>query len=145
MAAKTTAWATDVLGLFLNAEAIANIADNAGSGPLTDLYVSLHTTSPGVGGNQTTNEAAYTSYARVAVARSSGSPAWTVTGDAAVPNSVITFPTATGGSETETYMGIGSASSGSGVLYYFGSISPSIVVSSGVTPQLTTSTSLTET
>lgn len=144
MAGKTTVWSEDILNLILNGEAIANIADNTASSPLTNLYISLHTADPGISGNQTTHEAAYTSYARVAVARSSGSPAWTIVGESAAPNAAITFPTASGGSETETYMGIGSAPTGSGVLYYSGAISPSIVVSSGVTPQLTTATSLTE-
>lgn len=40
------------------------------------LYVNLHTADPGEAGNQTTSEATYTSYARVAVARTSGG--WTV-------------------------------------------------------------------
>ena len=51
---------------------IASLLANAGGSPLTSLYVSLHTANPGATGNQTTSEAAYTSYARVAVARTSG-------------------------------------------------------------------------
>ena len=58
--------------------AIANLADNAASSPLTNLYVALHTADPGESGTQSTNEISYTSYARVAVARSSAG--WTVTG-----------------------------------------------------------------
>jgi len=142
---QTTAAAASWLKLILNAVAIANIADNAASGPLTNLYISLHTATPGTSGNQTTNEAAYTSYARVAVTRNSGTVGWTVSSNTAVPVSTITFPAATGGSETETFMGIGSASSGTGVLYWYGAISPTIVVSSGVTPSLTTATTITGT
>src|SRR5271170_4082487 len=107
------------------------LAANSGS-PLTTLYVSLHTSSPGAGGNQTTNEAAYTSYARVAVARTSGG--WTVSSNSVSPAANVSFNAATGGSETETWFGVGTASSGNGVLLYFGSISPTIAVSSGVTP-----------
>ena len=140
---QTTAAAGNWLKLILNATAIANIADNAASSPLTNIYVSLHTASPGLTGTQTTSEAAYTSYARVAVARTSGG--WTITNNAAVPAATIAFPAATGGSETETFMGIGSASSGAGVLYWYGAISPTIVVSNGVTPQLTTATTVTGT
>lgn len=143
MAAKTTAFGNNFLKLLLNATAWANVADNAGTSPLSNLYVSLHTSSPGTSGNQTTNEAAYTSYARVAVARTSGG--WTVTNNSVSPVATISFPQATGGSETETYVGIGSASSGNGNLFWFGSLSPTIAVSNGVTPQLTTSTTLTET
>lgn len=144
MSGKTTVWSEDVLGLLLNATPISNIAINATSGPLTSLYVSLHTSDPGVGGNQTTHEAAYTGYARVSVARNAGSPAWTITGEVASPNSNINFPTATGGSETETYIGIGSASSGTGVLYYSGPISPTIAVSNTITPSILSSSTLTE-
>lgn len=141
----TNTSAGDYLALVLNAIGIANIADNTATSPLTNLYISLHTASPGATGNQTTNEAAYTSYARVAISRSSGSPAWTVTSNSASPNAAINFPQATGGSETETYMGVGTASSGTGKLMWFGTISPNIAVSNGVTPQLTTSTTVTGT
>ena len=142
MAAKTTSLSGSLLALLLNATAIANVADNASSSPLTNTYVSLHTASPGASGDQTSNEAAYTSYARVAVARSSSG--WTVSSASATLTSAINFPTATGGSETETYFGVGSASSGAGHLWYFGPISPNIAVSTNVTPQLTTSTTISE-
>ena len=49
----------------------ANIGDAGGlqnSATAGSLYVSLHTADPGEAGSQTTNEANYTSYARVAVA-----------------------------------------------------------------------------
>jgi hypothetical protein len=141
----TNTSAGDYLALVLNAVAIANIADNAASGPLTVMYISLHTSSPGASGNQTTNEAAYTSYTRISIARSSGSPAWTVTGNSASPNATIVFPTATGGSETETYLGVGTAGSGAGKLMWFGTLSPNVAVSNGVQPQLTTSTTVTGT
>jgi hypothetical protein len=67
---KGTQFSNDFLKLVLNGTAIANIADNAGSSPLTNLYLALHTADPGVGGSQTTSEASYTGYARVAVPRS---------------------------------------------------------------------------
>lgn len=140
---QTTATAGNWLKLILNATAIANLADNAASGPLTNIYNSLHTASPGLTGTQTTNEAAYVSYARVAVARTTGG--WTITNNVANPVAAITFPAATGGSETETFWGIGSAVSGTGVLYWYGSISPTIAVSSGVTPSLTTASAITAT
>lgn len=140
--AKGNAWSADILGLLFNATPVANIAINATSSPLTNLYVSLHTASPGATGNQTTSEAAYTSYARVAVARTTGG--WALSGETVTPIANISFPTATGGSETETFFGIGTASSGAGVLLYSGTISPSIVVSNGVTPILTTSSTVVE-
>lgn len=142
MAAKTTGLCTSLLALLLNATAIANVADNAAASPLTNLYLSLHTASPGQSGNQTTSEAAYTSYARVAIARTSAG--FTVASAVGTLTSAQNFPAATGGSETETYFGLGTATSGAGILWYFGPISPTIAVSSGVTPQLTTGTTITE-
>lgn len=142
MAAKGSTFDNDLLKLIFNATPIANIADDASVSPLTTLYVSLHTSSPTVGGSQTTNEAAYGSYARVGVARTAGG--WTVTGSSVSPVANITWPTASGGSEVETFFGVGTAASGAGKLLYFGAISPTIGVSLGVTPQLTTSSTITE-
>lgn len=140
---KGNTFSNDLLKLILNATAIANIADNAASSPLTNLYFSLHTASPGAAGTQTTNEAAYTSYARVAVARTtSGFTA--SSSQSSSPVATVGFPAATGGSETETYAGLGTASSGAGKLLYFGTVTPNIVVSNGVTPQLTTASTITE-
>ena len=134
----------DLMLLIFNATAIANIADDAASSPLTNLYVSLHTADPGEAGDQTTSEISYTGYARVAVARSSGG--WTVTSNSVSPVSAITFPASTGGTGgTVTHFAVGTAASGTGKIL-FGSgctVTPNIVVSSGVTPSLTTATAIT--
>ena len=139
---KTNTFENDLLELIFNATAIANLADNAATSPLTNLYVSLHTADPGEAGDQTTNETTYTSYARVAVARTSGG--WTVTANSVSPVANIDFPTCTGGTATITHFGVGTSSSGAGVLYYKGTVTPNISVSSGVTPRLTTASTITE-
>jgi len=139
---KGNTFENDLLKLIFNATAIANIADNAASSPLTNLYVSLHTGDPGETGDQTTNEATYTSYARMAVARTSGG--FTVTANSVSPAAAIEFPQATGGSNTITHFGVGTASSGAGKLLYKGTVTPNISVTSGVTPRLTTATAITE-
>ena len=139
---KSNAFENSLLKLIFNATAIANLADNAASSPLTNLYVSLHTADPGEAGDQSTSEATYTGYARVAVARTTGG--WTVTNNSVSPVANIDFPNCTGGTNTITYFGVGTASSGAGVLYYSGTVSPSISVSSGVTPHLTTASTITE-
>ena len=131
----------DVMKLIFNATAIANIADNAASSPLTNLYVALHTASPGETGDQTTTEAAYTSYARTAVARTTGG--WTVTNNSVSPVANIDFVAATGGSETETDFSVGTLATTAGKVLVYGSISPTIAVSNGVTPRLTTATAIT--
>lgn len=139
---KGNTFENDFLKLIFQATAIANIADNASSSPLTNLYVSLHTDDPGEAGNQTTNEADYTSYERVAVARSE--EGWTITENSVSPAADIEFPACTGGSNTITHFAVGTASSGPGKILYKGTVSPNIAVTSGVTPKLTTSTAITE-
>lgn len=135
-----TTFANDFLKLLLQATAIANIADNAASSPITNIELSLHTASPS-GAGQTTNECAYTSYARVAVARTSGG--WGVSGATANLVALTSFPAATGGSETATHFGAGTAHTSTGKLLFWGTVTPNIVISSGVTPQITTATMLT--
>lgn len=139
---KGNTFENDLLKLIFNATAIANIADNAASSPLTNLYVSLHTADPGEAGDQTTNETNYTSYARVAVARTTGG--WTVTGNSVSPVATISFPTCTGGTATITHAGVGTASSSTGKLLYKGALTPNISVSNGVTPQIGTGSTITE-
>lgn len=139
---KSDTFENDLLKLIFNGTAIANMADNAATSPLTNLFVSLHTADPGETGTQTTSEATYTSYARVSVARTSGG--WTVTGNSVSPASLISFPTATGGTNTITHFAVGTASSGAGKILYKGTVTPNISVTNGVTPQLTTSSTITE-
>lgn len=139
---KGDTFENDWLRLIFNGTAIANIADNAATSPLTNLYVSLHTADPGEAGSQTTSEVTYTSYARVAVARTSGG--WTVTANSVSPVANIDFPAGTGGSGTATFFAVGTAVSGAGKILYSGAISPSIVTGNGVTPRLTTASTITE-
>ncbi|HEX7012327.1 MAG TPA: hypothetical protein VF161_06265 [Steroidobacteraceae bacterium] len=123
---------TDLLELIFQGTAIADLAENDSSTPATSLYVSLHTDDPGEAGNQTTNEANYTSYARVAVTRNSSG--WTVSGANASNTAAVTFPAATGGSNTITHFGIGTGQSGTGYLMFSGALGASLAVSNGITP-----------
>ena len=135
---------TALLSLIFENSNFANVGDATGlrgSSTAGSLYFSLHTSDPGEAGDQTTNEIAYTDYARVAVARST--VGFTVSGNSVSPDAAITFPTGSGGSGTATHFGVGTASSGAGVLLFKGAISPNIVCGNGVTPQLTTATAIT--
>lgn len=100
----------------------------------TDLYLALHTADPGEAGNQTTSEATYTSYARVAVARSAAG--WDVVGNAASNDDLLQFPQCTGGSNTITHISIGTASSGAGQILYSGALNASLAVANLIQPQL---------
>lgn len=132
----TTAFGNDLLELLFNNLDLANVGDAAGlqnSATAGSFFISAHTASPGVGGNQTTSEVAYTGYARIAVARSAGG--WTVSGLNASNTSIITFGTcaASPGSPI-THLGIGSAVSGGGNLQFFGTV-PSYQPSIGNAPE----------
>jgi hypothetical protein len=143
MSGKNPTFSNDLLKLIFQAAAIANVADNAASAPLTNLYVALHTADPTSAGTQSTSEISYTGYARVAVARTSGG--WTVTGASVSPAATVIFPASTGGTGgTATHWSVGTAASGAGKILYGGTISPTISVASGVTPELTTASTVTE-
>lgn len=130
---KSNALENSLLALLFNATTIANVAINATSSPITDVYVSLHTADPGETGDQTTNETSYGAYARVAVARNSGG--WTVSGNTVSNTAAVLFPECTSGSATITHVGVGKSSSGAGVLWYSGALTASLAVSTGIQPQ----------
>ena len=135
---KSNTWESDLLLLVFNNTTASNIGDATGlvgSSTAGSLYVSLHTADPGETGAQNTSEATYTSYARVAVARTSGG--WTISGTAptqAANTATVSFPQCTGGSNTITHIGVGTASSGAGKLLYSGALTSSLAVSNNITP-----------
>lgn len=135
---KGNTWESDLLLLVFNNTTAALIGDATGivgSGGAGSLYVSLHTADPGETGNQTTSEATYTSYARVAVARTAGG--WTISGTAptqAANTATVSFPQCTGGTNTITHIAVGTASSGAGKLLYSGALTSSLSVSNNITP-----------
>ncbi len=97
----------------------------------TDLWLALHTADPGEAGSAVTNEAAYTSYARVAVTRSTD---FTVSGNQVSNANQESFPQCTGGSETITHASIVTSSSGAGTIIVRAALNSSIAVSTGVQP-----------
>jgi len=131
----------NILKLIFNATAWANYADNAATSPQTNIHTALHTADPGETGTMSTSEAAYTSYARVNVARTTGG--WTVTNNSVSPVASIDFPAATGGSETETHFSTGKTGGGAADILFSGTVTPNIAVATGVTPKLTTASTIT--
>jgi hypothetical protein len=140
---KGNTFENDWLKLIFNATAIANIADNAAVGPLTNLEVSLHTADPGEAGDQTTNETAYTGYARIPVARTAGG--WTVTANSVSPVTAIDFGecTALPGAAL-THFAVGTAHVGAGKLLYSGTLTPNVTMAVGVIPRIKTTSTITE-
>jgi|JI8StandDraft_1071087.scaffolds.fasta_scaffold617676_1 hypothetical protein len=144
MSGKTAFLENALLKLIFQAEAIANLADNAATSPATTLYLSLHTSDPtdSPATEQSENETTYTGYARKALTRSSG--AWAVSANSVSPLANVDFNTVTAGSGTITHAGVGLAASGSGKLLYSGAITPAITIAVGVIPRLTTASAITE-
>lgn len=137
---KSNTFENDLLLLIFNNTNIANIGDATGlrgSSAAGSLYVSLHTSDPGEGASQTTNEISYTNYARVAVARSAAG--FTVSNNSVNLTSIISFPLGgAGSSPTATHFAIGTADIGAGKVLYSGTVTPNIVCGDGITPQLST-------
>lgn len=122
---KSNTTENDLMKFMFNGTAMPSYGAN--------LYLSLHTADPGEAGDQTTNEATYTGYARVGVARDN--TGWVVSGNQSSNDDLLQFPQCTGGSNTITHVAIGTASSGAGQILYSGALNASIVVSNLIQPQ----------
>ena len=147
MGAKNSTYATNLLDLVFNGTVGTGSAGLwSASGTITNLYVSVHTTSPGTAGAQNTGEATYSGYSRVAVARTTGG--WSVNASGTVsPVTQINFQTASTLQtvyETSSFFGVGLSPSGAGTLLYFGTINPTIGVQTGITPILTVASTIVE-
>jgi len=141
--AKGNVFENDLLKLIFWGTAIGNLADNAASSPLADLYVALHTADPGEAGDQSTSEAAYTGYARVAVPRNSGG--WAISGSSVSPVADILFAVIAGAAGGEaTHASVGTAASGAGKILYRGPIAAPIALALGDAPILEAGSAISE-
>jgi hypothetical protein len=121
--------------VFINTD-WANIGDTAGlqnSAAAGSFYISLHTADPTETGTQSTSEASYTGYARVAVNRTAGG--WTRSASTVSNTALVQFAQCTAGSATVTHFGIGTDLSGAGNLIYKGALTASLSISAGIQPQ----------
>lgn len=126
---------TALLNLLFNNAAWAGVGDAGGLQPSAapgSYFVALHTADPGEAGNQSTNEIAYTGYARVAVARSAGG--WTVSSATVSNTAQVQYGQCTAGSGTASHFSIGLASSGAGQILLKGALNSSLAISNGITP-----------
>lgn len=138
---KSDVFENDFLKLIFNATTINDLAENDTTTPATTLTVALHTADPGEAGTQSTNETAYTGYARVAVNRNSGG--WTVTANSVSPTANIDFGecTASPGAAI-THFSVGTGVSNK--LLYSGTVTPNVTLAVGVIPRLKTTSTVTE-
>lgn len=143
---KSNTFENDILQLLFNNVDIADIGDAGGiqnSAAAGSLYVALHTADPGEAGTASTNETAYTDYARVAVARSAGG--WTVSGSSVTNTAQVTFPQCGASGATITHASITTAASGASKILYSGALSSSLAVANQITPFFAAGTGITVT
>ena len=129
---KSTKASNAIMALIYNATAWANIADNAASSPITNIYVALATASGSVGDTMATNEATYTNYLRQTVARTTSG--WTAPSGGSTSNvAQITYPQCgvTGNTITSAKTGVGS---GTAAVLHYGDLNAPIVVSNLIQP-----------
>ena len=115
-------------------EVLAYIFDSAAAAWAgnANFWIALHTADPGEAGTATTSEVAYTSYARVAVSRTTG---FTVSGNSVENAALIQFPQS-GGSGTDcTHFSVVTTSSGAGQIIVRGALSATLPTGSGIQPQ----------
>lgn len=131
---KSTTTCNSLLALIFNATTWNDIAENDTTAPVTNLYLSLHTATPGVGGSQLTNETSYTNYVRLAVARTTGG--WSVPAAGATANAALAqFAQCGVTGATITHVAIGTASTGAGLVLYAGALNSSLAVANLIQPQ----------
>lgn len=108
-------FANDLALLIANNTDIATIGDAGGirgSVAAGSLFASLHTIWPGRAGDQTTQEIAYTGYARGTLARTSG--ALSVSGGIITTVANLDFPICTAGAATYRFYQLGTVLSAAG-------------------------------
>jgi hypothetical protein len=132
---------TAIMALIFQAATWANYAINASASPETNIVCALHTADPLDAGTMATSEATYTGYARVNVLRTSGG--WTVTANSVSPVAAINFPAGTAGSGTVTNFSTGKSGGGAAPILFSGTVTPNIATGNGVTPSLSTATTIT--
>lgn len=116
---KSNAFENQVVALAFNATVLPWVNAN--------LFVALHTADPGEAGDQTTNEATYTGYARVGVSRDGAG--WTVSGSQASNTAEVTFAECTGGENDITHVSLGLLASGASQILYKGALTDLIKIS----------------
>ena len=141
MTVSTTS-ANAILNLIFSATTWANYAINATAAPETNIIVALHTADPGAGGTQSTSESTYAGYLRQNVLRSTG---WSTSSVASVsPVANINFPASTAAGVTITNFSTGKSGGGATPILWSGTVTPNIAIgASGITPQLTTASTIT--
>ena len=144
---KSDTWETGLLSLLFENADFTEVGDAAGlQGSTTtgSLYLSLHTAALDDASTQATSETTYDGYQRAAVSRATG---WTVTNNSVSPAADVDFGECTGtpgGAVTYFAVGTTGTSGQAGKVLYWGQLSPSITMATGVIPRIKTTSAITE-
>lgn len=142
---KSDSWETGLLSLLFENTDYTNVGDAGGlqgSAATGSLYVGLHTAALNDASTQSTSETAYDGYVRKAVSRATG---WSVAGNTVNPAADIDFGECTGTpGGAVTYFSVGTDSAGAGKVLYWGALSPSVTMATGVIPRIKTTSAITE-
>lgn len=131
---KSLALANAVLDLLYRGTAIADVAENDATAPMTNTHISLHTASLVPGSTQATSEAGYTNYARRPVARSAAG--WTAPAGGSVSNvAAIEFAQCGVTGANIVAAAIGKDLAGGGVVWHYGDLNAPIAVSNQIQPR----------
>jgi len=123
-----------VLGLYYNASAIADIADNDATSPITAVEVALATASYSASSTLASNESTYTNYARQSTARTTGG--WSAPSGGATANAAaIEFPQCGVTGNTIVAAATGKPGGGSAQIFHYGDLNASIAVSNQIQPR----------
>ncbi len=130
---KSTTTCNNILALIYNAIPWANIADNAASSPITNIYIALATASYTPSSNASSNETTYTNYVRQSLPRTVlgwTSPVSGQLSNAAVieyPQCGVTGATITSGATCKNV--------GASEIFHYGDLNVPIVVSNQIQPR----------
>jgi hypothetical protein len=130
---KGTTTCNNILALIYNATAWANIADNAASSPITNIYMALATASYSASDNASADETVYTNYVRQTVARSVAG--WTAPSGGATSNAAaIEYPQCgvTGATITSACT---AKATGASEIFHYGDLNSPIAVSNQIQPR----------
>lgn len=141
---KSNTFENELLLNIFNNTAIPNVGDAAGlvgSAAPGNLYFAMHVSDPGEAGNQSTNEASYTGYVRMALPRTAA--AFNVSGNGVNLVSNLEFPSCTANPGSPlTHFSIGVAATGTGKILYSGLLDPAVNMAVGTIPRLTTAANM---
>jgi len=129
---KGTSICNRILALIYNATAWPNVADNAASSPITNIYLALGTVTGSPSDTMSTNEATYTNYARQTVARTTSG--WTVPSAGATSNAAVVNYPQCGASGNTIVMGKTGVAAGASEVLHYGDLNSPIVVSLNIRP-----------